>query len=168
MTLLVTTRVLASIVALAALIGSSSAAEKITPTELVGSWTLVSTENTLANGTRFSPFENGKGMLVFDRTGHFSWQVLRGDIPKFTSGNRTQGTPEELKAVALGTLAYFGTYSVDAKSDTLTMHIEASSFANFNGQDQIRTVTLKGDELRIENAAGASGGTAVVTWKRLK
>jgi hypothetical protein len=73
-----------------------------------------------------------------------------------------------LKGVALGTLAYFGTYTMDANTDTLTMKVLASSFANFNGQAQTRTVSLKGDELQISNAAGASGGTAIVTWKRLK
>lgn len=128
----------------------------------------MSTENTLANGTRFSPFENGSGMLVFDQAGHFSWILLRGDVPKFASGNRTQGTPDELKGVALGTLAYFGTYSVDPKSNTLTMRVRASSFANYTDQDQKPILSPKGDELKVANAAGASGGSAVVTWKRLK
>ena len=73
-----------------------------------------------------------------------------------------------MKGVALGTLAYFGTYTLDPKGDAMTMHIEASSFANFDGQDQKRSLSLKRDELVISNAAGASGGTAVVTWKRLK
>lgn len=107
-------------------------------------------------------------MLVFDRAGRFSWIVLRGEIPKFASGNRTKGTPEEMKGVAVGTLAYFGTYSLDPKGDAMTMHIEASTFANFDGQDQKRSLGLKGNELKISNSAGASGGTAVVRWKRLK
>jgi hypothetical protein len=165
---LVIIRALAAVVAAIASIGPAAAAQKITQAQLVGSWSLVSTENTLANGTRFSPFENGKGMLVFDRAGRFSWIVLRGDIPKFASGNRTQATPEELKGVALGTLAYFGTYSLDPKGDAMTMHILASTFPNFDGQDQKRSLSLRGDELQIANTAGASGGTATVTWKRLK
>ena len=156
------------VVAAFALIGSASAAQKITKAQLVGSWRLVATENTLANGTRFNPFENGKGMLVFDRAGHFSWMLLRGDIPKIASGNRTQVSADESQGVTLGTLAYFGTYSVDPASNTLTMHIEASSFANFDGQDQKRTLILQGDELAIANAAGASGGSGVVKWQRVK
>jgi hypothetical protein len=151
-----------------ALIASAAAAEKTTKAQLIGSWTLVETENTLPNGTRFNPFENGSGMTVFDRTGHFSWILLRGDIPKIASGNRTQSTPEELKAVALGTLAYFGTYSLDEKTSTLTLHIQASSFANYAAQDQIRKISVKGDEFTTMNAAGASGGSAIVRWKRLK
>jgi lipocalin-like protein len=162
---LIVNRVFASMIAAMLL---AAAAEKITKAQLVGSWSLVSTENTLPDGTRFSPFENGRGMLVFDRAGRFSWIVLRGEIPKFASGNRTKGTPEEMKGVAVGTLAYFGTYSLDPKGDAMTMHIEASTFANFDGRDQKRSLGLKGDELKISNSAGASGGTAVVRWKRLK
>ena len=161
-------RALAAIAAAVVLTGSAAAAEKITKAQLVGSWSLAGNENILPNGTRISPFGNGSGMLVFDRGGHFSWVVLRGDIPKFASGNRTQGTPEELKGVALGTLSYFGTYALDPKGDAMTMHIEASTFANFDGQDQKRSLSLKGDALQISNTAGASGGVAVVTWKRLK
>lgn len=166
---LIIIRLFASILAAVALIGSATAAEKkVTKAQLVGSWTLVATENTLPNGTRFNPFENGSGMAVFDRTGHFSWILLRGDIPKIASGNRTQSTPEELKGVALGTLAYFGTYALDSKTNTLTLHVQASSFANFTGQDQTRIVSVKGDEFTTMNSAGASGGSATVRWKRIK
>ena len=161
-------RLFASMVAIIAVIGSAAAAEKTRKAQLVGSWTLVATENTLPNGTRFNPFENGTGMAVFDRSGHFSWILLRGDIPKIASGNRTQASPEELKAVALGTLAYFGTYSLDEKTSTLTLHVQSSSFANYTGQDQKRAITIKGDEFTTMNAAGASGGSAIVRWKRLR
>ena len=162
-------RFIASMLMAAAFIGSATAAEmKGIKAQLVGSWTLVATENTLPNGTRFNPFENGSGMAVFDRTGHFSWILLRSDIPKIASGNRTTLTPEELKAVALGTLAYFGTYSLDEKTSTLTLHVQSSSFANYTGQDQTRIVSVKGDEFTTMNAAGASGGSAIVRWKRIK
>jgi hypothetical protein len=155
---------------LLALPGHEAAAQqKITKAQLVGTWTLVSNVNVLPNGTRISPYtEKGTGMAMLDASGHFSWQLFRPDIPKMASNNRTEGTADEFKAVALGTLSYFGTYSFDAKSQTLTMHIQASSFANFNGTDQKRTLTLKGDELTVTNATGASGGTAIVIWKRAR
>ena len=155
---------------LLALPGHQAAAQqKITKRQLVGTWTIVSNVNVLPNGTRFSPFgEKGTGILMFDASGHFSWQVLRTDTPKLASNNRTDATADEFKAVALGVLAYFDTYALDEKNQTLTMHIQASSFPNFNGSEQKRTLTLKGDELTLINAAGASGGTANVTWKRLR
>jgi ABC-type uncharacterized transport system substrate-binding protein len=39
--------------------------------------------------------------------------VVRSDLPKFGSNNRMSGTPEENKAIVQGSIAYFGTYSID-------------------------------------------------------
>lgn len=137
--------------------------------QLIGTWAFVSAVNTMPDGRKVEP--NGKaatGILMFDAAGHFSWQILRSDIPKLTSNNRQIGTAEEHKAVSQGVLAYFGTYSTDDTGKSLTMQIATSSFPNFNGANQKRSVALVGDELIITNQAGASGGTAAVTWKRMK
>ena len=48
-------------------------------------------------------------------------------LPKFASNNRQAGTPEENKAFVQGSLAYFGTYSVDEAAKTVTVHIESCS-----------------------------------------
>jgi len=38
---------------------------------------------------------------------------MRADLPKFGSGSRLQGTPDENKAIVQGTVSSFGTYTVD-------------------------------------------------------
>jgi hypothetical protein len=138
--------------------------------QLLGSWTLVSTMNTRPDGSKFDP--NGgqptSGLFVLDGSNHFSWQIIRTDIPKLASNNRGEGTADEFKAVAQGVLSYFGTYSLDDSGKTLAMSIETSSFPNFNGAKQNRSITLTGDELTVTNPAGASGGTAEVKWKRVR
>jgi len=48
------------------------------------------------------------------------------------------------------------------------MRIELSSFPNFNGLQQRRSIKLENDELTVINPTGASGGTAYITWKRVK
>ena len=105
---------------------------------------------------------------MFDNAGNFSWHIIRPDIPKYASNNRMQGTPDENKATVHGTLSYFGTYTLDADGNGMTLSIKASSFPNFTGQTQKRRVSLSGDELTIVNAAGASGGSAEVKWRRAK
>ena len=65
-------------------------------------------------------------------------------------------------------LSYFGSYSIEDGGKGITMRIESSSFANWNGVTQKRTITLAGDNMTITNPAGAAGGTASVTWRRLK
>lgn len=146
------------------------AQQKSTKEQLVGSWTLVSTINTRPDGSKFDP-NGGKptaGLFVLDGNNRFSWQIIRTDIPKLASNNRAEGTADEFKAVAQGVLSYFGTYALDDSGKTLTMNIEASSFPNFNGAKQNRSIALAGDELTVTNPAGASGGIAQVIWKRAK
>lgn len=134
---------------------------------LVGTWTLAGAYNILPNGKRFEPQgPNGKGMLMLDANGQFIWLLVRPDIRKVASNNRLTGTAAENKAVAQGVLSYYGTYSVDEPSSTMTMRIAYSSFANFNGTEQKRSISLENGQLSVVNNAGASGGVATVIWKR--
>ena len=151
------------------LTGDAVAQQKLLKEQLVGTWTLVSVVNTRPDGTKFDPF-SGKatGVLMSDSTGHFSWQIIRSDIPKLASNNRLEGTADEFKAVAQGINSYFGTYSLDDSGKTLTQHIESSSFPNFNGTKRIWAIALTGDELTLASQAAASGGTNELKWKRVK
>jgi hypothetical protein len=137
--------------------------------QLVGTWVIVSNANTTPDGKPYEAFGgNTKGILMFDRAGHFS-EVLMGDARrKFASNNRLQGTPDENKAAVAGELAIFGTYDVDATGNTLTMHVEDCSFPNWDGTDLKRTITLARDELKWSNLAASAGGTANLVWRRVK
>ncbi len=129
--------------------------------DLVGAWTLVST------GSDAFP-AGSKGMLMFDANGHVAAVLYRSNLPKYASNNRTKGTPEEYKATVEGSLSYFGTYSVSGTD--LLLHVESSSFPNWNGTDQKRTnMTLSGDELKWTQPTPSAGGApTVVVWKRAK
>jgi Lipocalin-like domain len=61
---------------------------------------------------------------------------------------------------------YFGTYSVSEADRTIAIHIEASSFPNWNGADQNRIFAITGDQFTL--TARALGGSADVVWKRAK
>lgn len=151
------------------LTGDAVAQQKSLKEQLVGTWALVSVVNIRPDGTKFDPF-GGKatGVLMSDSTGHFSWQIIRSDIPKLASNNRVEGTAEEFKAVAQGINSYFGTYSLDDSGKTLTQHIASSSFPNFNGTDRKWTISLTGEELTLASEAAASSGANELKWKRVK
>jgi hypothetical protein len=151
------------------LTGDAVAQQKSLKEQLVGTWALVSVVNIRPDGTKFDPF-GGKatGVLMSDSTGHFSWQIIRSDIPKLASNNRLEGTAEEFKAVAQGINSYFGTYSLDDSGKTLTQHIASSSFPNFNGTDRKWTISLTGEELTLASEAAASSGANELKWKRVK
>jgi hypothetical protein len=144
-------------IALATLASSGAAAQ--TAKDLVGTWTL-----DAAGGFGVNP----KGYVMFDANGHFGALLMRSDLPKYASNRRTQGTAEEYKATVQGMIAYYGTYSVDGKD--VNLHIEGSSFPNWNGTDQKRTdLSITGEEMRWTQPATSGGGHPAETlWKRAR
>jgi hypothetical protein len=96
---------------------SSFAQQKSLKDQLVGAWTVVSASSKLPDG---SPVwgTNPVGLIIFTSDGHYSTQLMRSDLPKYASNNRAKGTPEEYKAIAIGSIANFGTYSVDEANKT--------------------------------------------------
>ena len=130
--------------------------------QLIGTWLLGSEITEFPDGKRLEGFGgNQKGILIFDRTGHYSSQLTGASRIKFAS-NRLQGTPEENKGVSAGSLAHFGTYSVDA-----AVHVERSSFPNWDDTDQKWSIIkLAGDDLTLGVARTSSGGKAELVYKR--
>jgi hypothetical protein len=139
-----------------------------TAKDLVGTWSAESIVNIRPDGSKAELFgAHPKAMVIFDGNGHFVLDQENPDIPKFKSNNRGEGTPEENKAVVQGSLSYHGTYSVADK--TINFKIEGSSFPNWIGTDQKRTITsFAGDDLKWTNPGASVGGTAETVWKRVK
>jgi lipocalin-like protein len=144
-----------------------SVASAQTAKDLVGSWSMLSNETTRPDGTKVATWgANPKGNLILESNGRFSIVVTRADLPKFSSNNRLQGTPDENKTVVHGSIAYFGTYLVTDK--VITLKVEASTFPNWTGSEQKRPLTITGDEMKWTVAAGSGGGTVELVWKRIK
>jgi hypothetical protein len=139
--------------------------------QLVGTWMLVSWEQTKADGSTFQQFgANPKGLACFDAGGLYVITVMRSDRAKYAMDNFAQialATAEENKATAQGTITYFGTYSVSEAGRSIAIHIEASSFPNWNGADQTRLVAITGDELTL-TVRPPSGEIVDIVWKRAK
>jgi len=138
----------------------------INPKLITGHWSLVSAETVRSDGSHGQPFgPNPAGVAVFAPNRRFSISVVNPDMPKFASNNQDTGTDEENKAVARGSITYFGTYRL-ARDGTLSLEIEGSSFPNWNKVDQMRMVTsLTANELKW-TASGDRGGTAELVWKK--
>jgi hypothetical protein len=141
---------------------------KIDKEKLVGSWTLVSITNTLSDGKSVQGFASNDGVVIFERNGKFVQALARSDLAKFASNNRNTGSADENKSVVQGSLTLFGTYKVNSDG-TLTLHIERSTFPNWNSTDQNRTITsLTANELKWHNPVATVGGTTETIWKRTK
>jgi hypothetical protein len=166
-------RILATLLALAGMCDAAVAQPaKSLREQLVGTWSFVIAEITTADGKKQLPFgDKPKGMLVFTADGHFSQVHVASGLPRIASNNRLAGTPEENKAILAGSLALFGTYTVDEDKRTLTFQIEASTFPNLEGVSQTRTIdALSATEFRNTNPAATRDGPAVAMniYRRVK
>lgn len=137
--------------------------------QIQGSWVLVSIYNEQygKKTEQFGP--NPRGSMILTPDGRFSNILMRASLPKFASNSRVKGTVEENQAVVQGSSATFGTYTVESdKEQTVNLHIEGSSFPNFDGQDQKRIMIVTGDELKVTNPTATIGGTNYAIYKRAK
>ena len=152
---------------LALLAGSAVGQQKTLKEQVSGAWTIVSTEQTAADGKKNQMFgANPKGILVLHPSGQYVQMIVRPGVEKFKANSRVQGTPEENTAAMLATTANFGTWSIDEASKIITVRIEGGLFPNQVGTESKRTVSVTGDEMKITNPATGSGMTANNVWKR--
>jgi len=136
--------------------------------QLVGTWRFVSTHLQSGDGGKVELYgPNPNGMLIFTSDGYFALTNTRPGRPRFASGNTMEGTAEENMATVKGTVAYFGTYIVDEANGTYSIHIEGSSFPNYEKTTQTRPFTIIGDTLTFVNPVPTTGGSGVhATLKR--
>lgn len=152
-------------------IGSFLALALAIPFDHAAAQTVQSVAGTYSLVTARSYGKDPRGTLMLGADGRYAAVLMRATLPKFVSGNRTKNTAEETKAVVNGSLAHYGTYTIDDDGKTLTMHIESSTFPNFDGTTQKRSLKVSGDLLTytvpISSASGRPGDRGVV-WRRVK
>jgi hypothetical protein len=144
--------------ALAAIPGGAAAQQKSLKDQLVGTWTLVSTEDTASNGTKHQYFgANPRGILILDASGRYAQVSGRPDRPKFKeSSNLRLDTPAAQYGEAARAFAgNFGTWSVNEADNTLTRRYEGALVPNVEGTDQKNSVSLTGDELKLVSTSAA-------------
>ncbi len=129
---------------------------------LIGTWNFTATTGQRKDGTKFDLFgPNPNGVIIFNPDGHFALINTTPGRPKFAKGNRMEATDDEYRTTVQGSIAYFGTYTVDDADSSFTFHIVGSTFPNYEGTDQKRPFKIVGDELRSINPAPTVGGPSL-------
>lgn len=159
---------LASAALLAASFSQPAAAQSAKA--LVGTWAPSAAVITQPDGSKSEVFgPRPSGMLIFTADGQYALIIRRGELPKLASGSRAKGTADENSAIVAGSIAHYGRYTVEPKDGTVTFHIQASTFPNWDGQTQKRPFTVKGDQLTYRvPAPSVSAGSGELVWKRVK
>ena len=162
---------IAAALALAMSGGAAHAQGKSLKERLTGTWHFVIAEVTAPDGAKSYPFgPKPRGMVIFTAGGDFMQIHIASEVPKIANGNRLQATAEEYAGIMRGTIAQFGTYTVDEEKKTFTMKFAASTFPNWDGILQTRTIDkLTDDEMINTNPqVGAGRGSAYNLYKRAK
>lgn len=150
--------------------GQQAASAKSMKELIVGSWSLLSVDTVAADGTRTPNYgPHPRGLVIFSPDGHYSLQTMSDLRPKFAANDKRKGTADEYKAAVLGMISFFGPYSLDEEKKMLTLHLEASSYPNWDGTTQTRPITvLTDDVLTWITPVSSAGGRAEVSFRRAK
>ena len=154
-----------------ALAGTAFAQQQSAKDQIVGAWALVSVTSETDDGKKGEPFgPSPKGAMIFSSDGHFSLFQSRAEIPKIAANDRAKATPEEAQTLIANSIAYYGTYTIDEASKTMTVNVTASTYANVAAiPNQKRMITLlTPDDLKFDNPRTPNGMTLRTAWKRAK
>jgi hypothetical protein len=152
-----------------AFLNGSLAQGKSLKDQLVGTWIYVSSTGKRDDGSNVQR-PSLQGAVTYTADGRFHFITTRTDTPKLASKDTSRPTPEEAMAIASGSIAYTGTYTVDEGTKTIHANVETSTFPNLVGApNQRRIVTsINADEMKFTNPRTPAGVTLEFVWKRAK
>jgi len=130
---------------------------------LIGTWRVVEFADLDKVGKwlyRFGKYPHG--YFVYDPSGHVHIQIMKAPplapFPEANIVNSKPPSPEHALAAYTAYVAYFGTYTVDAKMHVVTHRVEGSLAPEFTDTDHARPFKLQGDRLEIGDGR---------TWRRV-
>ena len=145
-------------------VGLSNGALAQSAKDIVGTYTVASFLNVQGDKKTEVYGSHPKGLMRLDTSGRYMVVLMRPDLPKFASNNRTTGTAEEYKAIAVGSFVHLGNYEVT--DGHIIFRLENATYPNWDGEVQKRKLTVTDDELKYE-VSSSMGGTSIVVWKRV-
>ena len=137
---------------------------------LVGTWRLESrTDRTRSGERKIEPSlgEDPIALLYYDRTGHFAAQFMKRERGADEVGAAPAGA-NNTRAIG-GYDAYFGTYTVDDESRTVTQTLLGALARENVGHVVTRGMRVDGDTLTIalDTTSGGEPVTRTLIWTRV-
>jgi hypothetical protein len=136
--------------------GKASAPDLSLRDQLLGSWKLESRTTKKPDGSviPLPGWDGAPGYITYDRTGFMSVQFMQ------LSRTKESG--------ATGYTAYFGSYTVDESTRTVTHHIVGDINPDGVGANQPREIVLDGDELSLYIRNANSPDININSFRRMK
>jgi hypothetical protein len=142
-----------------------------TPSEIVGTWKLVSASASTPTGDKNdAPFgENPAGLITYAANGRVMVIVSHdGRVPLSGADRIASPVPERAEAFATF-FAYAGRYTVSG--DRVIHHVEISSVQNWVNTDLVRTLSFSGNRLTLQTPPLSVAGevlTSELVWERVE
>ena len=140
---------------------------------LIGTWALVSYESSDAESQQYRG-PKPIGLLYYDRTGHMAVQILPDRPRRRFTGPQAgvftgpQPTPDEALDALSGYAAYFGTYTVDERAQSVT-HKRVGNINPGGLGDFVRRYEFPTEDRLVLVPEERTDLRAVrLTWERLK
>ena len=133
--------------------------------QIVGTWSMDTNVEEYVDGKKIPWDPNAKGMLMFDNGGRFVQVLAEIGNRKKVEGNPAMNPTGKM-------IAYFGTYTVNETDKTVTYKIIGSSFPNWDGTAQTRSMLVDASKLVSKPTAPIPSAQGpfipVVTYSRMK
>ena len=131
---------------------------------IVGTWRLVSTEETMKDGTTrpflsFGP--HGEGFLMYQSNGYMCADLVNPERAKWS--DPVHLTTEEKAAAAEGTFAYCGRYEIDVNEKQIIHLPEVATNPGYVGSRQVRPFRFEGERLVLSDVE--KNDPSVARWK---
>ncbi len=137
-----------------------------------GVWRLVSNTFRASDGSVTHPFgEDCRGLIMYDRSGMMSVQMVRADRPLFPSEDIVGVDAALLRAAFEGLNSYFGRFEVDTARQVVIHHVEGASLPNRLGSSQERHYVFGPDTLVLRSPPRLLGGrqlTGEMVWHKVQ
>jgi len=145
--------------------------------DLIGAWRLVDIDVEGPDGREADPFygEGSRGLLIYDASGWFSVQIEGAarpamQIPSVRPVADQSDSTARLKATVLDSYyAYYGTWSFDAATSTVTHHAKGALYPAENDATYPQHVEVAGKRMSFTRTQNVAGHSTVQTkrWERV-
>ncbi len=152
-------------------------ARRTTRQDLIGAWRLVDIDVEGPAGREADPFygSGSRGLLIYDASGWFSVQIEGSgrpamQIPAVRPAVEQSDSTARLKATVLDSYyAYYGTWSFDPATSTVTHHAKGALYPVEDNATYPQHVEVVGQRMSFTRTQNAAGHMAVQTkrWERV-
>jgi len=150
-----------------------SRSSAVAASRFIGTWALVKYESNTAEN-REGRGDNPIGLIYYDRMGHMAVQIAPDRMRRRFSGPASglfsgpRPTPEEALDAISGYAAYFGTYTVDERTQTVT-HTRIANLNPGGLGDFVRRYEFPTEDRLVLTPIERTELRAVrLTWERQK